>query len=251
MSKIKEIIILLLIWQPVFSQESSGRIDTSFHIGLGANRTVDCIAKQPDQKILIGGFFNSYDGHERNLIARLDKNGNVDETFIPDQIGWEINDAVYSIMVTSNGQILVGGDFTNAEGLSDSGLKLLNSDGTQATNWFVDGKIYCMAKQSDGKIILGGQCYSYGATTVKRIFRINPDYSIDSTFNTMTEGANGGVFSIAIQSDGKILIGVTVKCIYKATPFGFAVRVGIEVESPQTAAAVAKVGEDLKRIARA
>jgi uncharacterized delta-60 repeat protein len=197
----------MILAKNVLGQGIDGRIDTTFQIGSGANNTVNCLIEQADKKIIVGGFFTTYDDHERNLIARLNPDGSLDESFVPEQIGWGTNDGVSSIIVTNNGQILVGGFFTNASGFDDSGLKLLNPDGSQATNWYVNGKIYCMAKQPDGKIILGGQCYSYGATTVNRLFRINPDYSIDSTFNTMTEGPNGGVYSIAIQPDGKILIG--------------------------------------------
>jgi uncharacterized delta-60 repeat protein len=207
MSSLRNIILILILTKNVLGQGIDGRIDTTFQIGSGANSTVNCIIEQADKKIIVGGFFTIYDGPERNLIVRLNPDGSIDESFVPDQIGWGNNDGISSIMVANNGQILVGGYFTNANGFADSGLKLLNSDGSQATNWYVNGKVYCMAKQPDGKIILGGQCYSYGGTTVRRIFRINPDFSIDSTFNTMTDGPNGGIYSIVIQPDGKILIG--------------------------------------------
>jgi uncharacterized delta-60 repeat protein len=62
--------------------------------------------------------------------------------------------------------------------------------------------------QPDGKILLGGRftTLSPNGVTVTRnhIARLNPDGSLDSAFNP---DANGIVYAIALQADGKILVG--------------------------------------------
>jgi len=70
-----------------------------------------------------------------------------------------------------------------------------------------DGSVYSIAVQSDGKILIGGDFTTLNNGTITRnyIARLNPDGSVDTTFDP---DANGTVYSIAVQpSDGKILIG--------------------------------------------
>ncbi len=66
--------------------------------------------------------------------------------------------------------------------------------------------VYTCSLQSDGKIILAGDFTSYNGTLRNRILRLNTNGSIDPSFNPGT-GANRFVFTSAIQSDGKIIIG--------------------------------------------
>ncbi len=66
-----------------------------------------------------------------------------------------------------------------------------------------------MALQPDGKILIGGQFTTLSPNggrpdTRNRIARINPDGTVDNAFNP---NANGGVSAIAVQADGKILVG--------------------------------------------
>lgn len=55
--------------------------------------------------------------------------------------------------------------------------------------------------------MVGGEFSSYnGVAATRRIIRLNPDGSLDSTFNGGT-GANSSVMEVVIQENGKILIG--------------------------------------------
>jgi hypothetical protein len=58
----------------------------------------------------------------------------------------------------------------------------------------------------DGKVLIGGEFTSVNGTNQNSIARLNADGSLDSSFNPGT-GANGRVFAIALQPDGKVLIG--------------------------------------------
>ena len=71
----------------------------------------------------------------------------------------------------------------------------------------VNEEVYCVATQADGKILVGGDFARYdGRFVCEKIVRLNKDGTIDSTFNTAT-GFDGAVRTIAIQNDGKILVG--------------------------------------------
>jgi uncharacterized delta-60 repeat protein len=69
-----------------------------------------------------------------------------------------------------------------------------------------------IAVQSDGKILVGGIFTSVAGTARNFIARLNRDGSLDTSFNAplQTFGSNSGmVLAIALQTDGKILVGGT------------------------------------------
>ena len=63
-----------------------------------------------------------------------------------------------------------------------------------------------IAQQSDGKMIYVGYFTSYSGVSANRIIRLNTDFSIDDTFVYGT-GFTAEANALAIQSDGKILVG--------------------------------------------
>ena len=69
---------------------NDGSTDLSFNPGLGVNGTVSDLAIYPSSagaalagKIIIVGGFSSYDGQQRQRIARLNVNGTLDASFNP------------------------------------------------------------------------------------------------------------------------------------------------------------------------
>ena len=69
--------------------------------------------------------------------------------------------------------------------------------------------VYAMAVQADGKILVGGAFTTLGGggtgTTPRNyIGRLNADGTLDTSFDP---GANGAIVSMAVQPDGKILVG--------------------------------------------
>src|SRR5256714_6623162 len=72
-----------------------------------------------------------------------------------------------------------------------------------------DSTVGVVVVQPDGKTLLGGDFTSLspngGALRARnRIARLNPDGTLDTAFNA---NANGIVYAIALQTDGKMLIG--------------------------------------------
>jgi uncharacterized delta-60 repeat protein len=184
-------------------------VDTSFVIGSGFDTSVTSFALQSDGKILVGGFFSSYSGVAKNRIIRLNTDGSVDNSFV---IGTGFSQAVRDISVQSDGKILVGGNFPTYSGVSKNGIVRLNTDGSIDNSFVIgdgftgDTLVYTVKIQTDGKILVGGQFTSYSGVSKNFIVRLNSNGSIDSSFVIGT-GFNNTTLSIALQPDGKILVG--------------------------------------------
>lgn len=74
----------------------------------------------------------------------------------------------------------------------------------------VSSQVHVIALQSDGKILIGGDFTTVGGQARSAIARLNTDGSLDTTFIDAAVAKHvpgASVVAIAIQSDGKILIG--------------------------------------------
>lgn len=189
---------------------ADGSLDETFDPGGGVgvnNNTVHTITIQSDGKIVIGGWFSSYNGTPRNNIARLNADGSLDETFDP---GAGADNIVYSTIIQPDGRIVIGGFFTFYNGTPRNNIARLNADGSLDAT-FNPGSganfiIYSTVLQLDGKIVIGGDFTFYNGTPRNYIARLNADGSLDTTFNPGS-GANTIVYSTVLQPDGKMVIG--------------------------------------------
>ena len=189
---------------------TDGSLDTTFNSGTGANSTVQTTAIQPDGKIIIGGYFTSYNGLATNRIARLNIDGSLDATF---NVGTGANSGVFATTIQSDGKIIIGGYFTSYNGDTINRIARLNTDGSLDTSFDpgagANNGVLTTALQPDGKIIIGGYFTSYNGIARKGIARLNDNASVDTTFNPGT-GVNGStpvIYSTALQFDGKVIIG--------------------------------------------
>ena len=60
---------------------------------------------------------------------------------------------------------------------------------------------------ASGKFVIGGAFTSFNGTSRNGIARLNANGSLDSTFLNGLSGADGTVWAVAVQPDGKVLIG--------------------------------------------
>jgi len=97
----------------------------TFNPGTGPDLAVSSMALQNNGKAVIGGFFTKVNGTPRNYIARLDTSGILDGTFDP---GTAANDPVYATALQQDGNVLVGGAFTNFNGVMLHGIARLHGD---------------------------------------------------------------------------------------------------------------------------
>ncbi|MBI3876051.1 MAG: hypothetical protein HY300_08880, partial [Verrucomicrobia bacterium] len=186
-----------------------GSLDTNFNRGVGPDNVVRAVVLQPDGKLLIGGDFTSVNGivNIRNRIARLNSDGSVDTTFVPNT---GANSSVFAVALQTNGQVLIAGSFTNVSGTARSRVARLNSSGSLDSTFTLgtgpNNTVSAMALQPDGRILIGGSFTNYNGTGINRLVRLTSSGALDASFNPGA-GPNNTVFAIAVQGDGKILVG--------------------------------------------
>jgi len=193
---------------------SVGTLNTTFNanalVSVGSGEYVQSNAVQPDGKIILGC------SSAPPFLRRLNADGTNDATFVT---GTNFDNWDYTIFLQANGQIVAGGLFTTYNGNSCIGLARINSDGSfDATlnvgTGFYDSNttlsgVQIVSVQSDGKILVGGTFDTYNGSAAHGIIRLNTNGTVDGTFNVGT-GFNtltSFVYTISVQTDGKILIG--------------------------------------------
>jgi len=67
--------------------------------------------------------------------------------------------------------------------------------------------VYALALQPDGKILVGGSFVASGAIQVTNLARLNPDGSLDASFDPGVAVPAGYVNAIAVQPDHRIVVG--------------------------------------------
>jgi uncharacterized delta-60 repeat protein len=195
---------------------ADGTLDIGFqNLMNGANDAVRTLSVQTDGRIVIGGLFTLVNDVIRNRIARLNLDGSLDSSFNP---GSGADNSIYAIAESFLGtdrKILIGGDFVTVNSSTRNRLARLNENGTVDGSFNIgsgaNGAIHAIALSPTsgmhaGKILIGGDFTSFNSVPRNRLARLNPDGSVDLEFNPGT-GANDSVRAIAIQTDGRILIG--------------------------------------------
>jgi uncharacterized delta-60 repeat protein len=187
---------------------SDGVLDTNFDAGLGADGEISQIVVLPDNKLLIAGAFTLYDGTPRNGIARLLEDGDLDTTFDP---GDGAQGAVHAVVRLADGKLLIAGAFSQFAGVARAGVARLMENGGLDLGFSpgagADAAVFALAVQADGKILIGGDFTNYDGVAASRIARLESDGGLDPAgFNTGA-GADGKVTAIAVQADGKVVMG--------------------------------------------
>ena len=189
---------------------TDGSLDVTFNPSSGADSTVFSIALTSSEKVVIGGLFSNVNSVGRNRIALLGSDGSSDLSFDPGTGAGGTSNAVRTCLVDASDKIIVSGDFTTYNGTGRNRITRINIDGsidaTFSPGTAANGSIQTAALQPDGRIIIGGSFTNYAGTARARIARINSNGSIDGTF-TPGAGANNTVRTLALQPDGKIIVG--------------------------------------------
>lgn len=207
----------------------NGSVDANFNSGGIGFQTINpgsvqAIAVQPDEKILIGGTFDTVNDVFRYKIARLNADATLDNSFQINTSGTgnyfsQIAD-VYNITVLPDGKLMVTGGFTYLlNGSQKKNMVRLNADGSIDTTFNLSifitdtfgssgGGTNRFVFLNDGKIVVGT---SSGGTDSGKAnpIRLNSDGVLDDTFNSTAYINLNTVYimDIAVQPDGKILIG--------------------------------------------
>lgn len=194
---------------------SSSTQNTTFstNTGSGFNGSVRSIAVQSDEKIIVGGTFTSLNSGSNNRIARLSSAGVPDSTFAVN-VGTGFSNYVLSVVVQSDDKILAGGKFATLNGVDSKRVGRLDADGTPDTTFSTNmgtgfnDDVNALAIQSDGKIVVGGSFTTVNGVSSPGIARLGSDGTPDTAFTVnIGIGFNAAVNALAIQENGKIVVG--------------------------------------------
>ncbi|WP_281231473.1 T9SS sorting signal type C domain-containing protein [Flavobacterium gelatinilyticum] len=185
-----------------------GTIDEGFDTGTGFTGKIYSSLIQQGGKIVLGGSFTSYKGINSGRLIRLNSDGSQDLSF-NSSIG-ALTGIIYNMALQPDGKIIIVGSFTKYNNITVNRIARINSDGS-LDNSFITGSgspllISDVKVLSNGKILAAGNFISFNKITANRIICLNSDGSIDNSFNTGT-GFDDDVNTIALQQDGKILLG--------------------------------------------
>ena len=216
----------------IIRYNSNGKRDRSFGSQgnvttvIGANSDANAVAIQADGKIVVAGV--TYNGSFSSIaVARYNTNGILDSSFSDDGIAITSFDSVFAygnaIAIQPNGKIVVAG-YKGTLDLLKFAVVRYNINGTLDNNFGNNGKvvtgfggrrayIFGMALQTNGKIVVAGSVENTASQDFA-LARYNRNGTIDDDF-----GNNGKVITdfggydegtaVALQSDGKILVGGT------------------------------------------
>lgn len=203
----------------IYRIEKNGAVDPTFRsdIPLDDDAVAQAAAILPDGRIVVGiGHRKRSLGaspEARETIALLSPTGKKSASFGRAVRPWN-GHPVLAIAVQRDGKILAGGVGLLIR-LDQTGR--LDGSFARQTDRFSTGRsdpwaIRRIVPQDDGKILVGGDFQSYQGRPAGMLVRLNADGSLDELFQgNLGRGFSSddidhrGIFSIAVQTDGKIL----------------------------------------------
>lgn len=221
-----------------FRLTSTGALDATY--GTGGKVLVDLVGNevsdrarglviQPDGLAIIAGT----SGADFAAI-RLDADGKLDPNFDGDgkvitNLSVQSFDWTRGTALQADGKVVVVGTTDDGDNRNFAAVRF-NADGTLDTTFGTGGRLVidfggmgnlgredmanAVAIQDDGKIIIGGSTRSVTGNPIFAAVRLNPDGSLDATFDTdgkvavdlVDPGSADEVIAVLIQPDGKIVL---------------------------------------------
>lgn len=192
---------------------SDGTVDTDFIVGpVGnvINRGAHDVSMLSDGKIVVVGL--NYSDYLKYQIVKLNADGSINSVFDPDLIRYNDLDDT-RMFVNDNDEIFIAGDFVFYSTETLPGFVAFDAEGNSLPiNPKIGNKPYIKDAivQNDGKILVVGDFYEVNGQDMNQIARLFPDGSLDTTFDpgiVLWNTQKSRVSSVALQSDGKIIVG--------------------------------------------
>jgi len=194
-----------------------GSLDTTFQPSIGPNSSVLDAVVQPDGKILACGAFTAYDGEARGGLVLINPDGSIVEDFSPS--GIPNGQLIRRIVMLPGGKIVIGGEFMSFNGVPVGKITRLNPNGSVDPTFIaggipsLNGQVFSMASGPDGSLYVGGNFTQFSGRARGGIVRLYSNGEVDSTVFIHdsgfyhSNGVVGFIYSIAVQPDGKVLVG--------------------------------------------
>jgi uncharacterized delta-60 repeat protein len=186
---------------------SDGALDPLFDPGSGPPYAVRALALDGQGRMIVGGDFTQMAGGPAPRIARLLPDGSADPSF---NVGAGADQTVFSLLQQSDGGILVGGMFSNINGIPRPLLARLDENGVldqgfNARMGQYSVGVHSASVQQDGRILIGGDIHVLDSHMRIAVARLHENGSVDISFNP-TRGPSGLVDDMAMLPDGRIVI---------------------------------------------
>lgn len=181
-----------------------------------ANNDVLDVIELEDSSIIVGGHFSYVNGARANNIAQLDKRGRQIFNF---NAGEGFNRTVRQLEWTHDGKIIAAGEFWRYNGQPVRRIVRLLADGKIDTTFHIgsgfDNQVNGFAQLANGDLIVVGEFNNYNGFPAKRLAKIKPNGSLDTTFNKEGSGVTySSPYSILKLSGDTILLGLSSTAVY-------------------------------------
>jgi uncharacterized delta-60 repeat protein len=181
---------------------SNGTIDNAFNTAENPPDTIHALVLQSDGRIVAAGEDSRY-----AIVRRFQTNGPVDPSFIVMQ--WDFG-IIHCLARQTDGRWLIGGQFDTALEARRHGIARINVNGGLDDSFDpgsgANSRVMAIVQQPDGRILLAGQFTRINGVLRNRIARLLPNGTLDPSFNP-GPGADNNIMAVALQPDGRILIG--------------------------------------------
>ena len=190
----------------------NGTKDTTFNVGTGLNAswagaTNNSITFDLENNAYLASDNLSYSSSFVPRIFKVKTNGTLDLTYNP---GIGLSRSALANLI-SGSRLYTAGTFVNYQTPGAPGIAMISDSATLSSSFNpgigFNGDVYAITRQSDGKVIAGGGFTNYSGSASIRLIRINTNGTLDPTFNVGTAGATLTVHDLALQTDGKVVVG--------------------------------------------
>ncbi|MFY8216593.1 MAG: delta-60 repeat domain-containing protein [Chthoniobacterales bacterium] len=183
-----------------------------FNTGEGVSGTVYAAVGLPDGSVILGGEFSTVDSQPRMNLAKILPDGTLDTTMFG-KVTDGVNGTVYALELDSQGGVIVGGYFSEAQEKPRQNLVRYNPDGSldltfggvQLPNG-PNGQVRAIAIQPDGHIVVGGEFSMVGTFERRNVAKLNPDGTVAGP-QTASTGVGGTINALTVTSTGAVVAG--------------------------------------------
>lgn len=183
-----------------------------YNTGEGVSGTVYAAVALPDGSVILGGEFFNVDSQPRMNLAKILPDGTLDTTMFGKMTDG-VNGTVYALALDSQGGVIVGGFFSEAQEKPRQNLVRYNPDGSldltfggaQLPNG-PNGQVRAIAVQPDGHIVVGGEFSMVGTFARRNVAKLNTDGTVVGP-QTASTGVGGRINALTVTSTGAVVAG--------------------------------------------
>ncbi len=189
---------------------ADGSIDNSFRLEPGTDGRlasfVNAIQVLPNGRILLGGYFETYNRSNVFNLIRLHPDGALDESFPLLRSG--VNKPVNAIRVLPDGRAYVAGYFTAIGGRAYRGIARLTRDGAVDTTFRStrpNGEIWDVLPLPNGQVLVAGAFTQVAGLQRRYLALLNEDGTVDASFDPGV-GPSDHCYRLTALADGSALV---------------------------------------------